>query len=144
MKHGARLVAGLSAFGLAAAFLTGCGSKDPDQALCDDATAVIEKAGASNTQELNKKIENDPAKLAEVGKGFREAAEKHKDSDHAKPVELTGKMLEVAAKAKGDSGQAGPEILQEINKLNQEATSPEIEKSAQEFTDKCPAFVSGK
>lgn len=112
--------------------------------MCDDATAVIEKAGASNTQELNKKIENDPAKLAEVGKGFREAAEKHKDSDHAKPVELMGKMLEVAAKAKGDSGQAGPEILQEINKLNQEATSPEIEKSAQEFTDKCPAFVSGK
>ena len=129
---------------MAAAFLSGCGSKDPDQALCDDATAVIEKAGASNTQELNKKIENDPAKLAEVGKGFREAAEKHKDSDHAKPVELMGKMLEVAAKAKGDSGQAGPEILQEINKLNQEATSPEIEKSAQEFTDKCPAFVSGK
>lgn len=144
MKHGTRLVAGLSAFGLAAAFLTGCGSKDPDQALCDDATAVIEKAGASNTQELNKKIENDPAKLAEAGKGLREAAEKNKDSEHAAPVDLTGRMLEAAAKAKGDHSGAGPEILQEIDKLNQEATSPEIEKSAQEFTDKCPAFVSGK
>ncbi|MDK6274572.1 hypothetical protein CJ193_005030 [Pseudoglutamicibacter albus] len=144
MKHGTRLVAGLSAFGLAAAFLTGCGSKDPDQALCDDATAVLEKAGASNTQELDQKLANDPAKLAEVGKGLREAADKNKDSEHAAPVDLAGRMLEVAAKASGDPGQMDPETMQELTKLNQEASSPEIDKSAKELTEKCPAFVSSK
>lgn len=142
MKHGTRLVAGLSALGLAAAFLTGCGSKDPHQALCDDATAVIEKAGASNTQELDQKLANDPAKLAEVGKGLREVADKNKDSEHAKPVELTGKMMEAAGKVATaeDPTKVDPAVLQEITQLSKEATSSDLKANADEFAKKCPAF----
>lgn len=42
MKPGSRLVAGLSALGLASTFLTGCGAKDPDEALCEEVTAALE------------------------------------------------------------------------------------------------------
>lgn len=145
MKHGTRLVAGLSAVGLATAFLTGCGSKDPDQALCDDVTALVEAEGASNSQELDQKIGNDPAKLAEMSKGLREAAEKNKDSQYAKSIDLAGRIVEVAAKGaeSADAGQVDQAILDELASLGKEAATSEMQQNRQEFSEKCPAFVTG-
>ncbi|MDZ3744743.1 hypothetical protein QP228_001745 [Pseudoglutamicibacter cumminsii] len=104
MKHGTRLVAGLSALGLMGAFLTGCGSKNPDEALCEDATAALEAAGVSQAKDLEKIIQEDPAKAGEAGRGLREAAEKHNDSEHAKPVELTGKLMESCCEGRNCGG----------------------------------------
>ena len=142
MKHGTRLVAGLSAIGLMGAFLTGCGSKNPDEALCDDATAALNAAGVSQAKDLEKVIQEDPAKAGEAGKGMREAAEKHKDSEHAKPVELTGKMMEAAGKVATaeDPTKVDPAVLQEITQLSKEATSSDLKANADEFAKKCPAF----
>ncbi|PWI27948.1 hypothetical protein [Pseudoglutamicibacter cumminsii] len=142
MKHGTRLVAGLSAIGLMGAFLTGCGSKNPDEALCDDATAALKAAGVSQAKDLEKVIQEDPAKAGEAGKGMREAAEKHKDSEHAKPVELTGKLMEAAGKVATaeDPTKVDPAVLQEITQLSKEATSSDLKANADEFAKKCPAF----
>lgn len=142
MKHGTRLVAGLSALGLMGAFLTGCGSKNPDEALCEDATAALEAAGVSQAKDLEKVIQEDPAKAGEAGKGMREAAEKHKDSEHAKPVELTGKLMEAAGKVATaeDPTKVDPAVLQEITQLSKEATSSDLKANADEFAKKCPAF----
>lgn len=144
MNRGARLVAGLSALGLMGAFLTGCGSKNPDEALCDDATAALKAAGISQVMDLEKLIEEDPAKAREAGKGLREAAEKHKDSEHAKPVEMTGKFMEVAGKAATaeDPTKVDPAVMQEITQLAEEATSSDLKDNADEFSKKCPAFNS--
>lgn len=142
MKHGTRIVAGLSAIGLMGAFLTGCGSKNPDEALCDDATAALKAAGVSQAKDLEKVIQEDPAKAGEAGKGMREAAEKHKDSEHAKPVELTGKLMEAAGKVATaeDPTKVDPAVLQEITQLSKEATSSDLKANADEFAKKCPAF----
>ncbi|MCT1685350.1 hypothetical protein [Pseudoglutamicibacter cumminsii] len=144
MKHGTRLVAGLSALGLMGAFLTGCGSKNPDEALCDDATAALKAAGISQAKDLEKVIQEDPAKAGEAGKGMREAAEKHKDSEHAKPVELTGKLMEAAGKVATaeDPTKVDPAVMQEITQLSKEATSSDLKANADEFAKKCPAFSS--
>lgn len=144
MKHGTRLVAGLSAIGLMGAFLTGCGSKNPDEALCDDATAALKAAGVSQAKDLEKVIQEDPAKAGEAGKGMREAAEKHKDSEHAKPVELTGKLMEAAGKVATaeDPTKVDPAVMQEITQLSKEATSSDLKANADEFAKKCPAFSS--
>ena len=144
MKHGTRLVAGLSAIGLMGAFLTGCGSKNPDEALCDDATAALKAAGVSQAKDLEKVIQEDPAKAGEAGKGLREAAEKHKDSEHAKPVELTGKLMEAAGKVATaeDPTKVDPAVMQEITQLSKEATSSDLKANADEFAKKCPAFSS--
>lgn len=144
MKHGTRLVAGLSALGLMGAFLTGCGSKNPDEALCDDATAALKAAGVSQAKDLEKVIQEDPAKAGEAGKGLREAAEKHKDSEHAKPVELTGKLMEAAGKVATaeDPTKVDPAVMQEITQLSKEATSSDLKANADEFAKKCPAFSS--
>ncbi|MDK6274570.1 hypothetical protein QP116_02225 [Pseudoglutamicibacter cumminsii] len=144
MKHGTRLVAGLSALGLMGAFLTGCGSKNPDEALCEDATAALEAAGVSQAKDLEKVIQEDPAKAGEAGKGMREAAEKHKDSEHAKPVELTGKLMEAAGKVATaeDPTKVDPAVMQEITQLSKEATSSDLKANADEFAKKCPAFSS--
>ena len=144
MKHGTRLVAGLSALGLMGAFLTGCGSKNPDEALCDDATAALKAAGVSQAKDLEKVIQEDPAKAGEAGKGMREAAEKHKDSEHAKPVELTGKLMEAAGKVATaeDPTKVDPAVMQEITQLSKEATSSDLKANADEFAKKCPAFSS--
>lgn len=144
MKHGTRLVAGLSAIGLMGAFLTGCGSKNPDEALCDDATAALKAAGISQAKDLEKVIQEDPAKAGEAGKGMREAAEKHKDSEHAKPVELTGKLMEAAGKVATaeDPTKVDPAVMQEITQLSKEATSSDLKANADEFAKKCPAFSS--
>lgn len=146
MKHGTRLVAGLSALGLMGAFLTGCGSKNPDEALCEDATAALEAAGVSQAKDLEKIIQEDPAKAGEAGKGLREAAEKHNDSEHAQPVELTGKLMEAAAKVATaeDPTKVDPAVMQEITQLSQEATSSDLKDNADEFAKKCPAFNSNK
>lgn len=144
MKHGTRLVAGLSALGLMGAFLTGCGSKNPDEALCDDATDALKAAGISQAKDLEKVIQEDPAKAGEAGKGMREAAEKHKDSEHAKPVELTGKLMEAAGKVATaeDPTKVDPAVMQEITQLSKEATSSDLKANADEFAKKCPAFSS--
>lgn len=144
MKHGTRLVAGLSALGFMGAFLTGCGSKNPDEALCDDATAALKAAGVSQAKDLEKVIQEDPAKAGEAGKGMREAAEKHKDSEHAKPVELTGKLMEAAGKVATaeDPTKVDPAVMQEITQLSKEATSSDLKANADEFAKKCPAFSS--
>lgn len=142
MKHGTRLVAGLSALGLMGAFLTGCGSKNPDEALCEDATAALEAAGVSQAKDLEKVIQEDPAKAGEAGKGLRKAAVKNKDSEHAKPVELTGKLMEAAGKVASaeDPTKVDPAVMQEITQLSQEATSSDLKANADEFAKKCPAF----
>lgn len=146
MKHGTRLVAGLSALGLMGAFLTGCGSKNPDEALCDDATAALKAAGISQAKDLEKVIQEDPAKAGEAGKGLREAAEKNKDSEYAKPVEMAGRVTEAAGKVASaeDPTKVDPAVMQEITQLSQEATSSDLKDNADEFAKKCPAFNSNK
>lgn len=81
MKPGSRLVAGLSALGLAAAFLTGCSGKDPDEGLCEEVTAALESRGIylSNPDGANRLYDELPPdeqlKVEEQWKGLSEKCE---------------------------------------------------------------------
>lgn len=139
-----RLVVGLSAFGLAAAFLTGCTPKTPDQQLCHDATQVYKDAGAPNTEELAPLAKEDPAKLAEIGEGFRDAAEKNEASKYAEMIDLTGRLFESLAGLEGetDPKKVDPAKTKHLAELIQEAELPETKLDAQRFKEKCPALYS--
>ena len=136
MKHGTRLVAGLSAFGLAAAFLTGCSSKNPDEGLCEDATKALESVGLKNAKELMGI--NDAAKLGQLGNGFVQASEKHSDSEYAEPVGLIGKMMETVSKL--DKDPNNQELESDMRGAVEQATKPEVTEKADKFGEKCPAF----
>lgn len=139
-----RLVVGLSAFGYAAAFLTGCTQKTPDQQLCHDATQVYKEAGAPDTDELVPLAKEDPAKLAEIGQGFREAAEKNEGSKYAEMVDLTGRIFESLAGIEGeiDPKKADPAKTKHLAELIQQAELPETKLDSQRFKEKCPALYS--
>lgn len=141
---GTRFVVGLSAFGFAAAFLTGCTQKTPDQQLCHDATQVYKEAGAPDTDELVPLAKEDPAKLAEIGQGFREAAEKNEGSKYAEMVDLTGRIFESLAGIEGetDPKKADPAKTKHLAELIQQAELPETKLDAQRFKEKCPALYS--
>lgn len=137
MKHGTRLVAGLSAFGLAAAFLTGCSSKNLDEGLCEDATKALESVGLKNAKELMGI--NDAAKLGQLGNGFVQASEKHSESEYAEPVGLIGKMMETVSKL--DKDPNNQELQNELKSAAEQAAKPGVAERADEFGDKCPAFA---
>ncbi|MDK6274573.1 hypothetical protein QP116_02240 [Pseudoglutamicibacter cumminsii] len=83
MKPGSRLVAGLSALGLASTFLTGCGAKDPDEALCEEVTAALESRDIyhlSDTEDAVRLLQggfpaDEQLKVEEQWKGLSEKCE---------------------------------------------------------------------
>ena len=133
-----RLVASLSALGLAAAFLTGCSSKNPDEGLCEDATKALESGGLKNAKELSNI--NDAGKLGQLGDGFVQASEKYSESEYSEPVGLMGKMLVTASKL--DKDRNNQELQQELKSAAEQAAKPGVTEKADEFGDKCPAFSS--
>lgn len=78
MKPGARLIAGLSAFGLAAAFLTGCSDKEPEDT---QSKAPVEASQKSSDEEQPKDQAEAPNK--------DEAGAPQGDADQALCEELT-------------------------------------------------------
>lgn len=83
MKPGSRLVAGLSALGLASTFLTGCGAKDPDEGLCEEVTAALESRDIyhlSDTEDAVRLLQggfppDEQLKVEEQWKGLSEKCE---------------------------------------------------------------------
>lgn len=83
MKPGSRLVAGLSVLGLASAFLTGCGAKDPDEGLCEEVTAALESRDIyhlSDTEDAVRLLQggfpaDEQLKVEEQWKGLSEKCE---------------------------------------------------------------------
>ena len=83
MKPGSRLVAGLSALGLASTFLTGGGAKDPDEALCEEVTAALESRDIyhlSDTEDAVRLLQggfpaDEQLKVEEQWKGLSEKCE---------------------------------------------------------------------
>lgn len=83
MRNSTRLVAGLSAFGMTAVFLTGCGAKDPDEGLCEEVTAALESRGIyhlSDTEDAVRLLQggfpaDEQLKVEEQWKGLSEKCE---------------------------------------------------------------------
>lgn len=105
---------------------------------------MYKDAGAPNTDELAPLAKEDPAKLAEIGEGFREAAEKNEASKYAEMVDLTGRIFESLAGLEGeiDPKKADPAKVKHLAELIQEAELPETKLDAQRFKEKCPALYS--
>ena len=137
---GARLIAGLSALGLAAGLLTGCSNKDPDEALCEDFSQALKNANIESFSDFMRI--SDSEKLAQFGQDLKGAAEKNSTSELSDPIYLLAKMIDVQVKISED--MSNTEAQAQMRELGERATDPAMDDKAKQFAEKCPVFEEGR
>lgn len=141
MKPGSRLVAGLSALGLASAFLTGCGAKDPDEGLCEEVTAALESRGIylSNPDGANRLYDElPPDEQRKVGEEIQAAAQKYNDSEYAELMDLMSQEVQLV----GEKRAASKEFKEKSRELEEfrKKGAPVIEEKLPGWGEKCKTF----
>lgn len=150
MYRGVRLVAGFSALGIAAAFLTGCSGKnpdesgkDPDEGLCEEVTAAIESRGIDvSAPDSGSRLYAGlpPEEVSKVGKEIRAAAQKYKESNYAELMDIIGETTQLLGEERGatDEVQRQEKVRQLQESSKRFNLLPESEFAR--WGKKCQAF----